>query len=140
MVTAVKRVCFACIHNAGRSQMAAALWNALCDPTRTHAISAGTEPAARVHPEVATVLSEIGIDVSTAQPQKLTPELLSDVSLLITMGCGEACPQAPSSIRRDDWPLPDPKGQSLEAVRALRDDIEERVRSRLLAEGLAFNG
>lgn len=131
----MKIVCFACVHNAGRSQMAAALWNALSDATRTRAISAGTEPAARVHPEVQTVLAERGIDVSQIQPQKLTAELLSDVTLLITMGCGEVCPAVPGISRRD-WPLPDPKGQPLQAVRAIADDIEGRVRALLAEEQL----
>lgn len=129
------RVCFACIHNAGRSQMAAALWNALGDVKKTRAISAGTQPAARVHPEVAIALREIGIDVSTAKPQKLTPALLEDIDLLITMGCGEACPNV-SGLRHLDWPLPDPKGQSIEAVRAIRDEITSRVRALLSDEKL----
>lgn len=135
----MKLVCFACVHNAGRSQIAAALWNALCDRTRTRVISAGTQPAEHVHPEVVTVLAEVGIDVSTVKPQQLTPALLSDVSLVVTMGCGEACPSVPG-LRRLDWPLPDPKGQSVDAVRTLRDNIEELVRKHLVAEGLLFSG
>jgi arsenate reductase len=135
----MKTVCFACVHNAGRSQMAAALWNALGDPTRTRAISAGTQPGERVHPEVAAALAELGIDLSQVKPQKLTEKLLAEVTLLITMGCGEACPVAPGLLRKD-WPLPDPKGQPIETVRAIRDDIEARVRALLAEEGLAFSG
>jgi arsenate reductase len=116
--------------------MAAALWNALGDATKTRAISAGTQPAAQVHPEVIDVLRERGIDVSNARPQKLTPELLSETELLITMGCGEACPDVPG-VRYLDWPLPDPKGQTVGAVRAIRDDIEGRVRALLASEGLS---
>jgi len=135
----MKTVCFACVHNAGRSQMAAALWNALGDPTRTRAISAGTQPGERVHLEVAAALAEVGIDVSQVKPQKLTVELLADVSLIITMGCGETCPAVPG-LPRKDWPLPDPKGQPLETVRAIRDDIEDRVRALLTELDLAFSG
>jgi arsenate reductase len=119
--------------------MAAALWNALGDPQKTRAVSAGTEPAGRLHPEVATALAERGIDVSSLKPQRLTAELLAEASLLVTMGCGETCISEPGApkLRRLDWPLPDPKGQPLETVRAIRDDIERRVRALLVAEGLA---
>jgi arsenate reductase len=106
-------VIFACIHNAGRSQMAAAFFNLLADPQKARAVSAGTDP------------------VSGAQPQRLTAELATGAQLLITMGCGDACPVVPG-LQRDDWPLSDPKGQSVERVREIRDDVEGRVR-RLLA-------
>src|SRR5689334_13449185 len=109
----MKTVIFACVHNAGRSQMAAAFFNQIAESNQAHALSAGTEPAARVHPEVKAVMEEIGIDLSAARPQKLTPELANGANLLITMGCGEACPVVPG-VRRDDWPFPDPKGQSRE--------------------------
>ena len=85
-------VIFVCVHNAGRSQMAAAFFNQLADPTKAKAVSAGTEPGTRVHPEVLEVMKEVGVDLSHAQPQKLTQELAEDASLLVTMGCGEKCP------------------------------------------------
>ncbi len=119
-------VIFACVHNAGRSQMAAAFFNQLADQTKAKAVSAGTEPGTRVHPEVLEVMREVGIDLSHAQPQKLTQELVEGASLLVTMGCGEKCPYVPG-LRRDDWPLPDPKGRPLDEVRAVRDDVRKRV-------------
>src|SRR5688572_21026673 len=102
----MKLVLFACVHNAGRSQMAAAIFNRLADPLKARAISAGTEPAARVHPEVVVAMREQGIDLSSVSPQKLTAELASQAELLVTMGCGEACPAVPG-LSRDDWPLED---------------------------------
>ena len=119
-------VLFACVHNAGRSQMAAALLNQLADPTQVRALSAGTQPAAHVHPVVAGVMQEVGIDLTQVLPQRLTSELAAQADLLITMGCGEACPVVPG-LAREDWPLPDPKGQPLERVRAIRDEIRARV-------------
>jgi len=129
------KVIFACIHNAGRSQMAAAFFNQLVDPAKAVAISAGTDPGLRVHPEVLTAMQEIGIDLSSAKPQKLTDELAQDAQLLITMGCGDKCPYVPG-LRRDDWPLRDPKGQPVDEVRAIRDEIKCRVKSLLDHEGL----
>ena len=120
------KVIFACVHNAGRSQMAAAFFNWLADRTKAEAISAGTEPGLRVHPEVLAVMQEVGIDLSNAKPQKLTQELAKDAALLITMGCGDKCPYVPG-LRRDDWPLQDPKGRPLDEVRTVRDDIRSRV-------------
>lgn len=131
-----KRVLFACVHNAGRSQIAAALFNALADPARARASSAGTQPAARVHPEVVAAMHEVGIDLSRAAPALLTPALAHGAVLLVTMGCGEACPTLPG-VRREDWPLQDPKGQSIERVRAIRDEIHARVRELIAREGLA---
>ena len=121
------KVIFACVHNAGRSQMAAAFFNALADPHVAQAVSAGTQPGTQVHPEVVAVMKEVGVDLSTAKPQLLTPELAADGRLLITMGCGDACPYVPG-LQRDDWLLQDPKGQSVERVREIRDDIQARVR------------
>ena len=121
------RVIFACVHNAGRSQMAAALFNRLADPQIAVAVSAGTAPADRVHPEVAAAMAELGIGLS-AVPQRLTAELAAGAAWLITMGCGDACPVVPGA-RRDDWPLLDPKGRPIEEVRAIRDVIEARVRA-----------
>ena len=130
------KVIFACVHNAGRSQMAAAFFNQLADGTKAEAISAGTEPGLRVHPEVLAVMQEVGIDLSNAKPQKLTQELAEDAALLITMGCGDKCPFVPG-LRRDDWPLKDPKGLPMEQVRLIRDDIKERVLTLLSNEGSA---
>jgi arsenate reductase len=127
-------VLFACVHNAGRSQIAAALFNKHADPSKARAISAGTQPAAQVHPEVIAVMKGRGIDVSSRVPQKLTPELASTASWLITMGCGDDCPVVPSA-RRDDWPIQDPKGQPPEVVDRIVDEIEARVKQ-LLAAGL----
>jgi arsenate reductase len=127
---------FACVHNAGRSQMAAAFFNQLADPAKACALSAGTEPGERVHPEVVAVMREIGIDLSHAKPQKLTEELARDAQLLITMGCGDKCPYVPG-LRRDDWPLPDPKGRSFEEVRAIRDELENRIQDLLVRENLS---
>jgi arsenate reductase len=126
------RVIFACVHNAGRSQMAAAFYNQLADRSKAEAISAGTEPGLRIHPEVLAAMQEVGIDLSDAKPQKLTQELANDASLLVTMGCGDKCPYVPG-LRRDDWPLRDPEGLPMDEVRAIRDDIRTRI-SELLQE------
>jgi arsenate reductase len=128
-------VVFACVHNAGRSKMAAAWFNALADSTQACAISAGTEPGPRVHPEVLEAMDEVGIDLSGSQPRLLTEELLVDASHLITMGCGESCPTAPPAVVRDDWPLEDPKGKPLERVREIRDEIRARVARFVRAHG-----
>jgi arsenate reductase len=122
----VTTVIFACVHNAGRSQMAAAFFNKLADPAKARALSAGTTPGDRVYPEVVAVMQEEGIDLSDARPKKLTSELAAEAQLLITMGCGDECPYV-TGVRRDDWPLDDPKGQPVEHVRAIRDDIRARV-------------
>ncbi len=127
-------VLFACVHNAGRSQIAAALFNHFADPAKARAISAGTNPAAHVHPEVVAIMHESGINLSGARPQRLTETLARTSTWLITMGCGDECPVVPG-LRRDDWPLKDPKGQSLDAVRAIREEISERVHALLSAEG-----
>jgi arsenate reductase (thioredoxin) len=126
----VKRVVFACVHNAGRSAMAAAFFNALADPAKARAISGGTQPGDRVHPEVVEAMRELGVDLSSTVPQRLTAKMGAD--LLVTMGCGDDCPVMPGA-RRDDWPLQDPKGLPLERVREIRDEIRARVRA-LIAE------
>lgn len=130
------RVIFACVHNAGQSQMAAAFFNALADPARARALSAGTEPAARLHPEVVTVMREAGFDLASAVPQRLTPELAAGAAWLVTMGCGESCPVVPGA-RREDWPLTDPKGLPLDAVRDVCDEIRARVSVFVAREGWA---
>jgi arsenate reductase len=130
----MKTVIFACVHNAGRSQMAAAFFNRLVDPTKAQALSAGTQPGARVHPEVVAAMKETGIDLTNCVPRRLTDDLARQASVLVTMGCGEACPVVPG-VERDDWPLQDPKGQTVERVREIRDDVERRVRRLLTDQG-----
>ena len=122
----MERVIFACVHNAGRSQIAAAFFSRFADPTRVEAISAGTKPGERVHPEVVEVMREVGIDLSRNSPQRLTDDLARSASLLITMGCGDECPYVPG-LERDDWPFPDPKGRPIDEVRRVRDEIRDRV-------------
>jgi arsenate reductase len=122
----MRTILFACVHNAGRSQMAAALFNALANPAKARAMSAGTNPGARVHPEVVAAMRELDIDLSAAEPRLLTPEVASRATLLVTMGCGEACPVVPGA-QREDWPIADPKGRSVDDVRVIRDDIRTRV-------------
>jgi arsenate reductase len=143
----VKTVIFACVHNAGRSQMAAAWFNHLRkiqtatsklqtphanlqretkEATEIQAISAGTSPADRIHPEVLEVMNEVGIDLSSATPQKLTAQLAEGGALLVTMGCGDECPYVPG-LKIEDWPLEDPKGKPIERVREIRDEIRDRV-------------
>jgi arsenate reductase len=132
----MQTVVFACVHNAGRSQMAAAWFNALADPAKASAISAGTQPGDRVHPEVVEVMREAGIDLSANRPQRLTAELAGGAALLVTMGCGDECPFVPG-LQTDDWPLPDPKGRPIEEVRETRDEIRARVAELLEARGWA---
>jgi len=126
-------VLFACVHNAGRSQMAAAWFNKVCDQTKARGISAGTQPGERVHPEVVQVMREEGIDLSGVKPQFLSEGLARQATLLITMGCGDACPYV-AGLKKLDWSLPDPKGQPIESVRTIRDEIRQRVAD-LVTEG-----
>jgi arsenate reductase (thioredoxin) len=130
----VQTVIFACVRNAGRSQMAAALFNALADPRRAMAVSAGTRPGEDVHPRVVDAMHEIDLDLSAARPQRLTPDMASDAALLITMGCGDECPIVPG-LERDDWAVPDPEGQPIEQVRAIREEIQKRVRTLVTTRG-----
>ncbi len=123
------RVLFVCLHNAGRSQMSAELFERAAGD-RHEADSAGTTPADRVHPEVVEVMSELGIDLADRVPRKLTNEAAQRADLVVTMGCGDECPYIPGK-RYIDWELTDPKGLPVEDVRAIRDDIARRV------EGLA---
>ena len=127
-------ILFACIHNAGRSQMAAAWFNALADSTKARGLSAGTAPGARVHPEVVDAMNEVGIDLAGERPKLLTDDLARSAAMLITMGCGDECPFVPG-LERDDWPLEDPKGKPLERVREIREDIRRRVEALVRSRG-----
>ncbi|WP_114205874.1 arsenate reductase ArsC [Acidisarcina polymorpha] len=131
----MKTFIFACIHNAGRSQMSAAFFNKLADFRLARAVSAGTQPAEKVHPIVVDVMREVGIDLAQTKPQKLTQELAQGADALVTMGCGDECPYVPG-LRRLDWPLPDPKGLPIEEVRSIRDEVRLRVSHLVEAEGL----
>jgi len=115
--------------------MAAAWLEHLASPAKARAISAGTQPGPRVHPEVVLAMREVGIELGGRAPQRLTDALAEAATMLITMGCGDACPVVPG-LRRDDWPLDDPKGQPIEEVRRIRDDIRERVRALVAREGI----
>jgi len=121
------RVLFVCLQNAGRSQMSEALFERAVDG-RHETRSAGTTPADRVHPEVAEVLAELGIDIANRVPQRLTDELAQWADVVVTMGCGDQCPYIPGK-RYIDWELTDPHGRSLDEVRAVRDEIDGRVRA-----------
>jgi arsenate reductase len=119
------RVLFVCLHNAGRSQISEALFGR--EATSGHeAASAGTTPADRVHPEVVEAMRELGIDLSGRMPRRLTPELAERADVIVTMGCGDECPYIPGK-RYLDWSLPDPKGKSIDEVRAIRDQIAGRI-------------
>jgi arsenate reductase (thioredoxin) len=130
----MERVIFACVHNAGRSQMAAAFLSQMADATRVQATSAGTQPSERVHPGVVDVMREVGIDLTDRRPQLLTEELARGASLLITMGCGDECPYIPG-VQRDDWPLRDPQNLPVSDIRAIRDDIRDRVAALVASRG-----
>lgn len=127
-------VIFACLHNAGRSQIAAAFFNQLADPAHARAISAGTRPANTIHPVVVEVMREAGIDLTGNRPRRLTPELAKSATLLVTMGCGDRCPFVPG-LEVTDWPLPDPKDRPLAEVRTIRDDIRSLVLSLVDSRG-----
>lgn len=131
----MKTVLFACVHNAGRSQMAAALFNQMADPSVGRAVSAGTEPADDIHPVVLEVMREIGVDLSGARPRKLSEELARQAQVHVTMGCGDACPYVPGA-RVEDWAIDDPKGRPLAEARQIRDDIAERVADLIARERL----
>jgi arsenate reductase (thioredoxin) len=128
------KVIFACVHNAGRSQIAAAFFNQLADRTRAEAVSAGTQPVDRVHPIVVDIMNEVGIDLSGQKPQRLTGDIARDAKLLVTMGCGDECPYVPG-LKTEDWPLQDPKNQPMEIVRQIRDDIKNRVTALVTSRG-----
>jgi arsenate reductase len=130
----MNNVIFACVHNAGRSQMAAALFNEAADPRLARATSAGTQPAERIHPVVVAAMNEVGIDLLGLRPKLLTREMAEGASLLVTMGCGDACPYVPG-LEVDDWPLPDPRDRPLPEVRAIRDELRARVSALVAARG-----
>jgi protein-tyrosine-phosphatase len=127
----MSRVLFVCVHNAGRSQMSQSLFNRAAAGEH-EARSAGSEPAGSVHPEVLAVMDELGLDLRGEIPKRLTRELAGWADIVVTMGCGDACPYVPGK-RYLDWELEDPKGQTLDAVRATRDEIARRIDG-LLAE------
>ena len=130
----MKTVLFACVHNAGRSQIAAAWFNALADPSKARAISAGTNPGPRVHPAVIAAMREVGVDLAGAPPTRLTADVAQQANWLVTMGCGDQCPHVPGA-RRDDWPLEDPKDKPIDRVREIRDEIRDRVHALIEQEG-----
>ena len=133
-MSAPATVIFACVHNAGRSQIAAAWFERLADPAKARALSAGTQPADQVHPVVVAAMREAGIDLAAARPRKLTAGLARGAALLITMGCGDSCPSVPD-LETLDWPLPDPKGRELADVRRIRDEVRDRVERLLASRG-----
>jgi len=134
IVKEMPEVLFVCVHNAGRSQMAAGLVN-LRSEGRVHVRSAGSDPGDEINPAVIAAMEEVGVDMSEEFPKPLTDEVVRAADVVITMGCGDACPIYPGK-RYEDWTLDDPAGQDLDAVRGIRDEIDERVQ-RLIAELLA---
>jgi len=124
-----KTVLFLCVHNAGRSQMALGWFRHLAGE-RAVAWSGGSEPAAAVNPAAIAAMAEVGIDISAEQPKRWTADVLEQTSVVVTMGCGDACPVVPG-VRYEDWPLADPAGLGVDAVRPIRDEIEKRVRDLL---------
>lgn len=122
-------VLFVCLHNAGRSQISQALFEQ-ASAGRHHALSAGTTPAERVHPEVVEVMDELGIDLADRIPKLLTHQLAEQADIVITMGCGDQCPYIPGK-RYIEWDLPDPKDRPISEVRATRDEIRRRVNALL---------
>lgn len=118
-------VLYVCVHNAGRSQMAAG-WLTHLAADRVEVRSAGSAPAEHVNPVAVQAMAEVGIDISAARPKLLTPDAVQTSDVVVTMGCGDACPVFPG-VRYEDWPLDDPAGQGIEAVRVIRDQIRARV-------------
>jgi arsenate reductase len=130
----MKKIVFACVHNAGRSQIAAG-WARRLAGGRLEVVSAGTQPGPHLNVQVVAAMREAGIDLSGIQPQLLTPELARGADCIVTMGCGESCPVIPG-VKRLDWPITDTRGQPLEVVRKIRDEIQERVLDLLRSEGV----
>ena len=125
----VPGVLFLCVHNAGRSQMAYGWFRALAGD-RARVWSAGSEPATQVNPAAVAAMAEVGIDIGAQEPRRWTDDLLAQTDVVVTMGCGDACPVVPG-VRYEDWPLDDPAGLGVDAVRPIRDEIERRVRDLL---------
>jgi protein-tyrosine-phosphatase len=125
----VPNVLFLCVHNAGRSQMALGWFTHLAGD-RAVGWSGGSEPADQVNPAAVSAMAEVGIDIANAQPRRWTDEVVRAADVVVTMGCGDACPYVPGT-RYEDWALEDPAGQGVEAVRPIRDEIEQRVRALL---------
>ncbi|GJJ75658.1 arsenate reductase (thioredoxin) [Entomortierella parvispora] len=121
-------IMFACVHNAGRSQMAAAFFNKHRTQDTVKGISAGTQPASEVHDVVREIMLEVGIDLSNITPKKLTPELAETVSTIVTMGCGETCPFVPG-VKMVDWSITDPKNKPLQEAREIRDEIQDKIKT-----------
>ena len=130
----IPSVLFMCVHNAGRSQMALGWFNHLASG-RARAYSGGSEPVGEVNPAAVAAMAEVGIDITGEHPKRWTEEVVRAVDVVVSMGCGDACPVYPG-IRYEDWPLEDPRGQSVEAVRPIRDQIETRVRQLLRELGV----
>jgi protein-tyrosine-phosphatase len=130
-------VLFVCVHNAGRSQMAAGFLSALAGD-RIEVLSAGSEPAGQINPVAVQAMAEDGIDITAASPKLLTVDAVHDSDVVITMGCGDSCPVFPGK-RYEDWDLDDPAGQGIDAVRLIRDEISARVQA-LIAELLPTTG
>ena len=130
----MKKIVFACVHNAGRSQIAAG-WARRLAGDRLEVVSAGTEPGPHLNVQVIAAMREVGIDLGGIQPQRLTPELASGADYLVTMGCGESCPVA-AGAKRLDWAITDTRGQPIEVVRTIRDEIRARVLDLLQTEGV----
>ena len=134
MSPSIPVVMFVCVHNAGRSQMAAGLLERVAGD-RVRVLSAGTEPAEEVHPSVVEVMREVGIDVAARRPRPLEDREVREADVVVTMGCGDACPVYPGK-RYEDWEVEDPAGQDVERVRPIRDDIESRVKALLSQLGV----
>jgi len=130
----MKKIVFACVHNAGRSQIAAG-WARRLAGDRLEVVSAGTQPGPHLNVQVVEAMGEAGIDLSGVQPQLLTPELTQGADYIVTMGCGESCPVVPG-VKRLDWPITDTRGQPIEVVRQIRDQIQERVLDLFRSEGV----
>jgi arsenate reductase (thioredoxin) len=131
-----EQVVFACVQDAGRSQMAAAFLNLLADPARATALSAGIQPGAHVHPEVVAAMKEVGVDLSAARPRLLADVLTQRASLLVTMGCADECPYI-LGLRTESWSLADPSGQPLSRVRQIRDHVGMMVAQLVSSRGWA---
>ena len=137
-MTDAPTVLFVCVHNAGRSQMAAGFLRHLAGDAVT-VLSAGSAPAESVNPAAVAAMAEVGIDLAEAVPQLLTTEAVAESDVVITMGCGDACPVFPGK-RYEDWALADPAGLGVEAVRPIRDDIRRRVEGLLASRGIEAGG